>query len=585
MAGETGPTDGGRAQPAPPAPALPLEEEARVGETPTAEAVNAALLALSRAARSFLLYEPNNATVRHFIEDLRVKMKRALDGLSALDLEVRPFELVLAGEVVYLEQERERSLAFRLFRDGVRRVRIARETRWDEIQRLLEILSIRYTGVRQNEDDVVTLLRKADFTHVTFEAVEGFVPAEGTDEAERLAPCGEQVRPAPPRAVPADWDLPARALPEAVTPEWRAVAEDERRALCAEEEPQAFATNTVRLVKTLLDLSASERQAHTQLADFCPLVSEVRDFLLSEGDLEGLVLLVRTLYAAMPTSPEACAPILRAFTERGFLRRLVLIVAPGALSPPPAMVAFLDLIPADHLTASIDLLGEDADEQARRILRQLVERYASTHPEYLLSRLRDATPRVACDLLRACARALPERALDAALELADHKDAAVVHEALRRFEKAPANPRVARTLAHLLESAHEDVRLRALDLISRRHERAAFSSVAEHAERRAVADLSAREADLIGRTLARLAPESALALFEGWLRPKGLVGRWVDAVSGRAVQRIMIAGLAVLANAEADGLLREIAQKSEGDLKRLALDALGRKGHKADGDD
>jgi hypothetical protein len=311
---------------------------------------------------------------------------------------------------------------------------------------------------------------------------------------------------------------------------------------------------------------------------FAPFIAEVREFLLSEGHLKELVLLVQALYAAMTTSSEACAPILRSFADRSFLRRLVLIVAPGSLSPPPEMVELLDLIPADHLTAVIDLLGDDFDEQARRIMRQLVERYASTHPDYLLSRLRDAPPRVACDLLRACARALPERALDAALELAGHSDASVVHEALRRFEKAPANPRVARTLAHLLASGREDVRLRALDLISRRRERAAFTSVAEHAERRAVADLSAREADLIGRTLARLAPDSTLSLFEAWLRPKGLVGRWVDASGTRMVQRVMIAGLAAVPGAEAEALLREVAEKCEGDLRRHALDALGRRG-------
>ena len=48
---------------------------------------------------------------------------------------------------------------------------------------LLQILSIRYTGVRQQEDDLVTLLRKAGFEHIKLAAIEGFIPEEEQAEA------------------------------------------------------------------------------------------------------------------------------------------------------------------------------------------------------------------------------------------------------------------------------------------------------------------------------------------------------------------------------------------------------------------
>jgi hypothetical protein len=216
------------------------------------------------------------------------------------------------------------------------------------------------------------------------------------------------------------------------------------------------------------------------------------------------------------------------------------------------------------------------DEAARRILRQLVERYAADRADELLGRLREAPPRVAGDLLRACARAIPERAVDAALELADHPDATVVHEALRRFEQAKANPRVSRALADLLRRPEEDVRLRALDLLGRRGERAAFAAVSEHAERRAASGLSTREADLIGRTMARLSPDSAFSLFEGWLKPKGLVSRWVEGSAGRMAQWMAATGLGSIGGEEAETLLQEVAEKADGELKRHVKDVLAR---------
>jgi len=559
-----------------------LAEEGRLSGTAVVEATNAALLALSRAARAFLLYEPNNATIRHFIEDLRIKFKRALDQVGALDFEVRPFELALDGTVVYAENDRERSMAFRLFRDGVRRVRIASDVRWEEIQRLLEILSVRYSGVRQAEDDVVTLLRKAEFASIAIDVVEGFVPEEEEPE-EPGSPAGE--RGAPAREVPDDWDLPARALGESQELGWRPVDEGRCRELVAEEADGRFAANAVLAVRALLDLRPEELESRSALTGLIPFVAEVRDFFLLEGHLPEMVQLVRTLYDTMRTAPEVCAPILRTFGERGVLRRLVHSVAHENLLPPGEMLEFLDLIPADHLTTVIEILGEDVDDAARRILRQLVERYAGDRADELLARLRSAPPRVASDLLRACARAFPERAVDAALELADHEDPSVVHEALRRFENAPPNPRVGRTLAELLARPQEDLRLRALDLMGRRSEHAAFSAIVENAERRAGGRLSTREAELIGRTLARLSPDSALEVFEGWLRPKGLVGRWVEgAAAARMVRWMAASGLGVLEGEGADTLLDELAEKSEGDLQRHARAVLERR-HRREGGD
>ena len=105
--------------------------------------------------------------------------------------------------MVYLERDRERSLAFRLFRDGVRRLSFMAGTSWDEVLRLLQILSIRYTGVRQQEDDLVTLLRKAGFESVQIAAIEGFVPEEEHQESPLDAGLlrGARERYDPPRAV------------------------------------------------------------------------------------------------------------------------------------------------------------------------------------------------------------------------------------------------------------------------------------------------------------------------------------------------------------------------------------------------
>jgi hypothetical protein len=554
----------------------PAIEEAPAGDSAAGKRVSEALRSLTRAARSFLLYEPNNATVRQFLEVLRMAMRGVLTDLGALDLEVRPFELLWRGEVVYRETDRERSLAFRLFRDGVRRLAIGPEASWEEVLRLLEVLSVRYTRVRQNEDDVVTLLRKADLTHVEFDVVEGFVPEDEDAPAEQpleARPSGRDEEAS--LAISPRWDLPQRELPDLEVLEWREIDATDRGTLVQEEGVDAFPSNSVRAVRALLDLRSNEREGDAE--DIVRFIAEVRDFLLGEGELSAMLELVRTLYDSMALARERAGPALRGFSDPVVLRRIVLTASGEATTLPAEAAELFDLLPIDHLGALIDLLEEDFPPQTRRVLRQVLERYIPTRPDYVLSRLRGAQARAACDLLRACARAIPDRAVDAAVELASHSDPEVLDEALRRFEDAPANPRVGRTLAQLLRSSHREVRRRALELLAQRRERAAFAAVSEHVAGAANDLIEEEEVALLGCTLARLSPESALQLFDDWLRSKGRIRRWGEGSAAERLARVAVSGLQVIPGEPAAALLREVCESGDGVVAQRADAALARR--------
>jgi hypothetical protein len=163
------------------------EGEIRLGSSERTLAAGDALRALARASRSYLIYDAGNQAVRGFIEEVRASFERYFQMYGDMELTVRPYELLLDGEAVYLERDRERSLSLKLFRDGVRKLTLMRSTDWSELTRLLEILSIRFVGVRLNEDDIVTLLWKAGFVHIRVEAVEGFVPEDDEETQQMLA--------------------------------------------------------------------------------------------------------------------------------------------------------------------------------------------------------------------------------------------------------------------------------------------------------------------------------------------------------------------------------------------------------------
>src|SRR5205814_72476 len=109
---------------------------------------------------------------------------------------------------------------------------------------------VRFIGVRQQEEDVVTLLTRAAFRFIDFGASSGPV-ADKEDEAEPVE--AAPARKAKTRAFPADFDgevppiLPPRQFGHFAIPPL-ALAEFEE-----EESPQALPGNAVRMVRELMD--------------------------------------------------------------------------------------------------------------------------------------------------------------------------------------------------------------------------------------------------------------------------------------------------------------------------------------------
>ena len=67
-----------------------VQEDFALQGSPHATATNAALRALSRTARSFLIYDSHNEAIRQFLAEYERAMRKALD-FGTVSLGVRPF--------------------------------------------------------------------------------------------------------------------------------------------------------------------------------------------------------------------------------------------------------------------------------------------------------------------------------------------------------------------------------------------------------------------------------------------------------------------------------------------------------------
>ena len=570
-----------------------------------------ALGSMDRAARSFTLYDPANEAVAHFLQDIEENFATYFRQFGDLVLLVRPYELMVEGESIYQEEDREKSLAFKLFRDGVRRLVVKSGAPWEELLQLLQILSVRFSGVRSNEDDMVTLLWKAGFSHIEVDAVEGFVPedeeeARGdlSDEELRqrvnrrsLSPgemgaglleesslsgltstLGEAVAFSPQSSgAPEDFDLPLSEFPGAVTPVYRFVEDADFERLLSEDSSSALAGDCIDLVQLLVESAKNSDRIEPE--DFLPLLVEIRDFMLTQGQLENLMLLLESVgdYAAEFESGHPVHAMLGSFANMDALSRLIRSVPKTIFEPPPEFYELLDGLPGDHLETLLKILLQDRTAHSRRITRQMIERFGHGRVEQIRTTLLHATGAVAADLMRALSVVSPEDALDVTHTMMDRQEIEVLLECMHLLERYPDSAQIRPVVLGMMRAKEESIRIRAIALVGKRANADDFSSLQTHILTRNLG-MTKEEALAVGLAMAQVDPSAAMELFEDWLRPKGLLKRMRPVQKGQDIAAI--GGLENLDFEEADELLKILAKRAGGVVYDLCMNARSRRRHR-----
>ncbi len=547
--------------------ARPPEGEAELaralGGTDAGRAANVALRSLARAARSSLIYDANNETIRGFLADYRGAMAAALQH-GPMELEVRPFELVLGDDIVYVQRDRDKSLAFRLFRDGVRRLTLAPEVPWEELLRLLEILSIRYTGVRQHEDDIVTLLWKAGFGSIDVVSVEGFV-LDGDEDEQADLDASSQRAGGPAIEVPHDWDHPLPDLPVGDPDKlaWVPVDPGVQAELRAEISSRAVAPLAVTLCGEMLAL-VSDPTDPTELRDVVGLVDEVRGLLLAEGQLDSLLDLARSVAALEGVPAEDIERELVRFTDPAAVRAVLHSAARSGAEVPPELDALLDLVPGDHLTVLVGLLGVERGRGSRRLARMLIARFVASRAEYVGELVVGSKPEVAADLLRAVTLADPGRSVALAERVLDRRDGVLQVEVRRVLERADAEALPAPALLRWLTAPDAETRAAVVGRLGALGGAGVYDALVRHLD--GLPGSAHEEAGGIGLALAALDPDRAVEQLGDWVRPHKLWDRMRFAAHAGLRQWAGVSGLGALPGDYPVTAIRWLSERAGEDL-------------------
>jgi DNA-binding transcriptional ArsR family regulator len=553
------------------------DQQAESGLSSRQKRMASLLTRLAATSRSFLLYDPHNEAIQRFITILLEQFTSALADEGPLSFQVQPLEILFEDGLVYLNRDRERSLAFRLYRDGVRSLRFRPGFDWEELAKLLEVLSIRYTGVNQREEDVVTLLWKARFRHLEVVAVEGILP----EDDELPAGGSGGAREAQPLSLPDDVDLPRPFLPTPVGPSWVKVTPEALERLRGEASG-AFVPEDCLALLARLRAQIGDKDARMAFADVAHLFIEVRDFLLSEDHVEPLRRYISFLWSMASEEPpawdtgrhQALYELLETCGDRRAVRRLLRSVPSDARKLNRALIDVLDRACPDPLSAVAEALEEETGLAVRAVARQLLEHYGARKLDVLNERFKSSAGQTASDLLRVIANIGGDEAAAIIARQASHPDRAVQDEALWHLENMPYSGAVGRAFFDAFRWTDPARRARVLGMIARTGDKRFLELLAGFVDEQG-ASLSAGEAAQIGQVLGELGGDASAARWAEWLTPAGLFRK---ALPGSAPRQIAAAlALSELRADRAAEILESALDAAEPEVQQWILGAIAQR--------
>jgi HEAT repeat protein len=168
---------------------------------------------LAKALRAFQMYMPNNPIYQRAINNMSAAFQPIWAATDELLIHVVETELVWEDQVVYRQASKNESLAWSLFKDGMRELTIHKGAEAEELPRLLAIINQARFLATDAGDDLLTLLWAHEFQLIQYQFVDLFGEGGGAIPEPSGAPAGGETTAAERKAQAAQ---EAQTRPEGV---------------------------------------------------------------------------------------------------------------------------------------------------------------------------------------------------------------------------------------------------------------------------------------------------------------------------------------------------------------------------------
>ena len=462
--------------------ASPAEAEdwTEADDLPVAE-VRALFIVLGKALRAFQLYDDNNPVRKRFVTSLREAFEQLWQEVEGLNLTIEEDRILLVGEEVYQSSSRSDSLAFLLYKDGIRDVTFLPGVEGPEVDKILGVLQRAKMLKTAEAHDLLTMLWEQDLEFFTCRCVDQFTEgavlptaqAEGERaglaqvlEAEAQTPqaaeddAGEQ-------AGTAEDTPPPPKIGQDFSPTLYALAPDEKeqlqRALASEMSRNLRHDVLAALFDRLEEAGYADRKS-----EILQIFRKLLPSLLSRGAVGDAANVLEEL-AVVRAEPgildevrqHECDQLLDDLSSAETLEELVRALQDGTIDVPVDVLGrLLRFLRAGALPVLLGAAEQEEIPGLKDTLRGAVHGIAKENPEAVLALLENVNPVVTAGAVRLIGRM---GMVEAAPELAGlmvHPDADV-RLALVETAQLLRDVTTTDTLIGALSDAERDVRVAA----------------------------------------------------------------------------------------------------------------------------
>ena len=440
--------------------------------------VRGLFIVLGKALRAFQLYDDNNPVRKRFVTSLREAFEQLWQEVEGLNLSIEEDRMLLVGEEVYQSSSRSDSLAFLLYKDGIRDITFRPGVEGPEVEKILGVLQRAKMLKTAEADDLLTMLWEQDLEFFTCRSVdqitEGAVLPTAPAEEERAAlaqvlegeaqaaedDAGEQ-------EDTAEGTPPPPKIGQDFSPTLYALDPDEKehlqRALASEMSRDLRHDVLAALFDRLGEAGYPDRKS-----EILKIFRGLLPSLLSRGAIEDAGTILEEL-AAVRAKPgildevyqHECDEFLDELSSTETLEELVRALQEGTIDVPVDVLGrFLRFLRAGALPVLLLAAEREEVPALKETLRGAVYGIAEANPEAILSLLEDRNPLVTAGAVRLVGMMGMAEAAPKLAGLMVHSDAGV-RLALIETAQLLGDVTIADTLIGALSDAERDVRVAA----------------------------------------------------------------------------------------------------------------------------
>jgi hypothetical protein len=489
---------------------------------------------LVKALRAFQMYLPNNPIHQRAAQNVKVAMTPIWSAVDELVLAVGETELRWEEEVVYSQLNKAESLAWMLYKDGMRVLTIRKGAEQQELVDLLELLNRARFLPADAGDDLMTLLWERDFQLIHYHFIDFFGEGDllegslevvgGTAEAattaeQRRGQVQEEAPPRPKGIVDIeDFDSTLYFLEEA---EINYIAQQVEREYTRDARHAALLA--------LFDLLELRAEPQVRL-EIIAILEMLFPNLLNKGEFRTVAAVLRETRLIASRAKDLSGEQrqrLRDFETRlsqpSIVTQLVQSLDEGSALPADEDVTeVLRELQPGALGPLIDALPRVANAPVRGLLEATIDRLATAHPTEAMRLVREPVGDSLPAVVALCGRLGLQPAVPALGELVSHSDPAVRLATVQALEKI-GTPGALTHIDRAIEDEDRGVRLAAVRVVGARGYKGALRRIEAVVMGKGVKELDLTEKMAFFEAYGAIAGAPALRTLSAILLPRGLL--------------------------------------------------------------